>query len=70
MNRRIFSVLLLFSVLVLDFGSFASERSAAAFQRSPILKRLADAIAGRSLVAATAHLDEIARFEDESSADA
>jgi hypothetical protein len=33
MNRRIFSVLLLFSVLVLDFGSFASERSAAAFQK-------------------------------------
>jgi len=33
MNRRIFSVLLLFSALVLDFGSFASVRSAAAFQK-------------------------------------
>jgi hypothetical protein len=33
MNWRIFSVLLLFTVLVIDSGSFASEHSEAAFQK-------------------------------------
>jgi hypothetical protein len=33
MSSRIFPVLLLFTVLVLDFGAFASEHSAAAFQK-------------------------------------
>jgi hypothetical protein len=56
---------LVFGVAVLALALWIARRHAGALQRSRFLARLADDIAGRSLVAATSYLDEIARFEDE-----
>jgi hypothetical protein len=56
---------LAFGVAVLALALWIARRHAGALRRSPFLARLADDIAGRSLAAATTHLDEIARFEDE-----
>jgi hypothetical protein len=56
---------LAFGVAVLALALWIARRHAGALQRSRFLARLADDIAGRSLVAATSYLDEIAHFEDE-----
>lgn len=54
-----------FGVAVIVVAVWLARSHAGWFRRSRFLQRLADDIAGRSLIKATGHLDEIARFEDE-----
>lgn len=56
---------LAFGVAVIALAVWIARRHAGWLRGSRFLQKLADDIAGRSLIAATGHLDEIARFEDE-----
>jgi hypothetical protein len=54
-----------FGLAVIPLGFWLANRRAARAARSPVLKHLADDIAGRSLNIATGLVNEIARFEAE-----
>lgn len=56
---------LAFGAAVIALALWIARRHAGWFRSSRFMQQLADDIAGRSLTAATGHLDEIARFEDE-----
>ena len=56
---------LAFGLAVIALALWIARRHAGWLGRSRLLQRLADDIAGRSLLAAAGHLDQIARFEDE-----
>lgn len=56
---------LAFGAAVIPLALWIARRHAGWLRSSRFLQRLADDIAGRSLLAATGHLDEIERFADE-----
>jgi hypothetical protein len=52
-------------VVTIPIVLLLARRYSGAFDKSPFFKRLANDIAGRSLTGAQAHLEDIARFENE-----
>ena len=56
---------LAFGLAVIPLAISIARRYSARIENSPLLKHLADDIAGRSLITARDHLEEIRRFEEE-----
>jgi hypothetical protein len=56
---------LAFGLSVIPLAIAITRRFSARFENSPLLRHLADDIAGRSLASATRQLEDIRRFEEE-----